>query len=132
MTSLHVLSSACLSWSFVLTRSCTLTLVTKILMRAISNVHTGRISPVGRRFSTPGLKNDHPAFSQNTVQKCAFCLAPDALLFHSLGSKIGVCPYSLVKHYKNSGDCEKPEAEIVHQTSDTIAVWHCSFAKAVC
>jgi len=35
----------CLSWSFVLTRCCTLTWVTKILMRAISNVHAGRRFP---------------------------------------------------------------------------------------
>jgi len=36
-----------LSWSFVLTRCYTLTWVTKILMRAKSNVHAGR------RFPTP-------------------------------------------------------------------------------
>ena len=47
--------STCLPWSFVLTRCCALSWVTKILMRAISNVHAGRIWPAGRRFSTPGL-----------------------------------------------------------------------------
>ena len=35
----------CLLWSFVLTRCCALTWVTQILMRAISNVHTGRRLP---------------------------------------------------------------------------------------
>jgi len=39
--------STCLSWSFVLMRCGTLTWVTKILMRAISNVHPGH------RFPTP-------------------------------------------------------------------------------
>ena len=39
----------CLSCSFVLTRFCTLNWVTKILMRAISNVHAGR------RFPTLGV-----------------------------------------------------------------------------
>ena len=41
----------CLSWSFVLTRCCTLTWVTKILMTAISNVHASR------RFPTPALQH---------------------------------------------------------------------------
>jgi len=41
--------STCLSWSFVLTRCCTLNWVTKILMWAMLNVHTGC------RFPTPGL-----------------------------------------------------------------------------
>ena len=48
--------SACLLCSFVLTWSCTLTLVTKILMRAISNVHVDRIWLAGRRFLTPVIK----------------------------------------------------------------------------
>ena len=34
----------------------TLTWVTKILMRAISNVHAGRIWPAVRRFPTPVLE----------------------------------------------------------------------------
>ena len=42
--------TTCVSWSFVLTRCCTLTWVTKILMRAISNVHAGR------RFPAPVVK----------------------------------------------------------------------------
>jgi len=41
--------STCLSCGFVLTWCCTLTSVTKILVRAISNVHAGR------RFPTPSL-----------------------------------------------------------------------------
>jgi len=41
--------STCLSWSFVLRWFCTLIWVTKILMRAMSNVHAGR------RFHTPGF-----------------------------------------------------------------------------
>jgi len=49
MTSLDLLLSTCLSWSFVLTQCWTLTRVTKILMRAIWNVHAGR------RFPTPDL-----------------------------------------------------------------------------
>ena len=47
--------STCLSRSFVLTRWCTLTWVTKIMLRAISNVHAGRIGPAARRFPTPAL-----------------------------------------------------------------------------
>ena len=47
--------TTCLSWSFVSTRSCTLYWVTKILMLAISNVHTGCICPTGRRFPNPVL-----------------------------------------------------------------------------
>ena len=43
--------STCLSWIIVSTRR-TLTWVTKILLRAISNVHPGRIWPAGRRFPT--------------------------------------------------------------------------------
>ena len=39
--------STCSSWSFVLMRCCALTWVTKNLMRAISNVHAGRIWPMG-------------------------------------------------------------------------------------
>jgi len=38
--------STYLSWSFVLMRCCALTWVTKILMRAISNVHAGRRFPL--------------------------------------------------------------------------------------
>ena len=45
--------STCSSWSFVLTRGCTLTWRSKILMRSISNVHAGRIWPARRRFPTP-------------------------------------------------------------------------------
>jgi len=37
--------------------TCTLYWVTKILVRAISNVHGGRIWPAGRKFPTPGI--DH-------------------------------------------------------------------------
>jgi len=51
MTSLDLLLSPCLSWSFVLTQCWSLHRVTKILIRAISNVHAGRIWPGGRRFS---------------------------------------------------------------------------------
>ena len=40
--------STCVSWNFVLTRCCTLTWVTKIMMRTISNLHAGR------RFPNPG------------------------------------------------------------------------------
>jgi len=47
---LHPNLSTCLSWSFVLTWFCTINWLTKILMRAISNVHAGR------RFPTPGWK----------------------------------------------------------------------------
>jgi len=47
--------STCLSWSSVLRRCCTLTWITKILMRTISNVHGGRIWPADRGFPTPAL-----------------------------------------------------------------------------
>ena len=43
-----------MSWSFVLTRCCTLTWVTKSLMRTISNVYAGR------RFPTPVLRRGIP------------------------------------------------------------------------
>ena len=53
--------STCLSRSFVLTRRCTLSWVTKILMWAISNVHADRLWRGGRRFPTPDVKHDgHP------------------------------------------------------------------------
>jgi len=58
VTSLDLVSNTCLSWSFVLTRCCTLTWVTKILIRAISNVYAGC------RFPTPVLNN----------WQCLFCL----------------------------------------------------------
>jgi len=42
----------CLSWNFALTRWCVLTWVTKILMRAMSNVHVGRVPhPWRKRFT---------------------------------------------------------------------------------
>jgi len=41
--------------SFVLTQFRIPNWVTQILMRAISNVHAGRIWPAGRRFPTPAL-----------------------------------------------------------------------------
>jgi len=47
--------STCLSRSFVLTRFPTLNWLKKILMQPISNVHAGRICPVGRRFPTHAL-----------------------------------------------------------------------------
>jgi len=40
----YYLRYTCLSRSFGLTRCCTLAWVTKIMMRAISNVHAGRRS----------------------------------------------------------------------------------------
>ena len=43
-TSLDYCLRVCLSWGFVLTRSCVLTWVTKILMRNILGVHAGRRS----------------------------------------------------------------------------------------
>jgi len=48
VTSFDLLGT-CLSWSFVLMQRYSLIQLTKILMRAISNVH------VGRRFPTPAL-----------------------------------------------------------------------------
>ena len=56
------------SWSFVLTRCCVLTWETKILMRAISNVHAGC------RFPNPALNKQHrlgerrPKLSPNQAQ----------------------------------------------------------------
>jgi len=47
--------STCLSWGIVMMGSCALNWVTKILMRAISNVHAGRIWSAGRRFPIPAL-----------------------------------------------------------------------------
>jgi len=46
--------STCFSCSFVLTRCCTLTWITKILVRVISNIHAGRIYPeaAGSQFLT--------------------------------------------------------------------------------
>ena len=44
--------STCLTWFFALTQCCALTWVTKILLRAISNVHESHIWPAGRRFPT--------------------------------------------------------------------------------
>ena len=73
--------SACLSWSFVLTRSYTQTLVTKILMRAISNVHTGRIWPVGRRFPTHGV---------GTITGIAYMLMA-CILFSALRHDLRIC-----------------------------------------
>ena len=43
--SYNILWSTCLSWRFVLKRFCILNWVTKILMRAISNVHADRTFP---------------------------------------------------------------------------------------
>jgi len=62
-TSLDSLSTSLLtslSWSIVLSRCCVLTWVTKILMRAKSNLHAGRIWPAGRRFPSPDLTNSSP------------------------------------------------------------------------
>jgi len=44
------LHAVCLSWSFVLTRCCILTWVTKTLMRAILNVHAGHFGPWAAGF----------------------------------------------------------------------------------
>jgi len=38
---------------------CTLYWVTKIMVRAVSNVHASRIWPAGRRFPTPGLETHY-------------------------------------------------------------------------
>ena len=45
----------CVSLSFVLTWCCVLTWVKEMLMRAILNVHAGRLWPAGSRFSTRDL-----------------------------------------------------------------------------
>ena len=67
----------CLSWSFVLTRSCVLTWVTKNLMQAISNVHAGRIWHACSMHPTPALKEPRPAlwFFFFWASRCIHCLA---------------------------------------------------------
>ena len=52
--------------------------VTKILMRAISNVHVGRIWPAGRGFPTPGLGISQPVNAESHkiwFQLLSFCIA---------------------------------------------------------
>ena len=53
-------STVYVSASFVLTRLFVPTWGTKILMRAILNVHAGRIWPADRRFATAGLQQRSP------------------------------------------------------------------------
>jgi len=52
----------CWSWSFILTRCCVLTWVTKLLMRDLLNVHGGCIWPAGRRY--PSVINKEIAFDR--------------------------------------------------------------------
>ena len=68
-------SHVCLSRSFVLTRCCVPTWATKSLMRAMLNVHAGRIWPMGRRFPTPGLthmNNLQPRIYLNSADDAYF------------------------------------------------------------
>jgi len=55
MTSLDLLSKYRLIMELRFDAMLYSNLVTKSMMRAISNVHAGRIWPEGRRFSTTGL-----------------------------------------------------------------------------
>jgi len=57
----------CLWRSFVLTRFCTPNCVSKIVIRATSNVHAGR------RFPTPGLRpRQSPFKAHNSALKCVY------------------------------------------------------------
>jgi len=62
VTSHDSLSKYLLIMELVLTRFCIPTWVMKILMRAVSNVHVGRIWPECRRFSTTGLDAAYTRF----------------------------------------------------------------------
>jgi len=64
-TSLDLMSSTCLSWSFFSKRHCVISWVATILMRAIIDDHAGRLWPAGASSLAPEIERRTSHFTQS-------------------------------------------------------------------